>query len=790
MEDSRQPSTSGSHPKCSSAAPKSSKLPTNIIQPSPFVDTLAIQALFLQMPVTVMLCIHGLFITSSLSGVSFTSTRAIFGWSPSSKTSGSNISSGSSFGSSTPASTTKLICKALAVDVAVALMTLYVTPLLRRIVLMFACSIVASTLGGGPRVFTNAIYATTLAEFIRLIWEKLSFYLFASDVGVASSNAYAFDSDFVVSSFQGPEDFSANKNYNTLTSIWALIPTVIRFIRHLDWVRELPTILFQVVAVHVIGLGLLPYIRKVFPDRSDKSVADDDSSSHNDSFIDNSLLNQSLTGFSSSEPPTDINLLSGATTELSLLGKDTNESSQNLNSSTTNFDFLYAPSVVKKNKRLAMVRSNQPLWSTLASSIVLAARHETEDATDAGISELEKNGLTNTSVLNEAGHCYVRYIFENVVAFETVGFDPSLRGSFSVHVNGIQWPQVSIQPFIDEPSDHSPTRDDPFLVIVYGLTPMTQYDIEILCIYKQDVLPHSCLKICVSTISWKHADTNGTPGTPARPLSPVTTLLDTLATTQMTLSEEKSRLKRLRKDHTKRLISLRQEIDATRSKIDSTDKNDERNRRKVLSLREAVRQLEEEIELINRLTDAVILKQNEIEEEFRTKEIEWKEHMSQFEEREKQERDIRLDLSRANSELEDQLASIMSKRDKLKTKNQRLESDIERIEEEITLEIQQLMQARNEEREKKLDRRRRLEEEFSVSITKMENGVEHTRKRTAEILAGPIMTGPMPAYVQSTVSLPDPTTNPPVVSPNASSSESTRTSPNVSDLTLARPGTH
>jgi hypothetical protein len=658
MEDSRQQPSSNAKYSSSHASgpPRPTKLPTNIIQPSAFIDTLAIQALFLHMPLLAMLGIHGLFIASSLSGVPMNSTRSIFGWSANTK--------GSSATAPTSA-VSRIVLKAIAIDFAVAIVTLYVTPLLRRVVVIFAHSIVAAALGGGPKVFTNAIYATTIVEFIRLLWEKLSYYLFSDD------------NDFMMSSLphhHNPQSYyhsDPSKSFNTLTSIWAMIPSTIRFVRHMDWVHEFPLIFFQVVAVHVIGLGLLPYIRKVFPDRSDlKNIADEESI-HSESFIDNSLLsgNGALTsGFNVSEPPTDINLLRGGLTELSVSGKGSAEaaSAQSLNTMNpnTDFDFLYAPSSVKKNKRLAIVRANQPLWSTLASSIVLAARHETEDAAAlAGAGgELEKASGIGGSVLNEVGHCYVRYIFENVVAFETVGFDPSLRSSFSVHVNGILWPQVSIQSFIDEPTDRPASKEDPFLVIVYGLTPMTQYDIEILCAYKAASSPLTCLKICVSTISGKNTDTNGPAGTtPARPLSPVTTLLDTLTTTQMTLSEEKSSLKRLRKDHTKRLTSLRQEIDSMRSKIDSTDKNDERNRRKVLSLREAVRQIEEEIESINRVAESLSLKEQQVDEEFNLKEREWKEHMGEFEERQKQEQDIHRSLNQASSEMEDQLSSLVSK---------------------------------------------------------------------------------------------------------------------------------
>ncbi|KAA8897406.1 hypothetical protein TRICI_006750 [Trichomonascus ciferrii] len=610
--------------------------------------------------------------------------------------------------------------KAVVLDAVFAFTSLYLTPLFKNVVLVFAHAIVAAYLGGGNKVFTNAIYATMLLETAQTAWSNISVLLFPDD-HIPPLIEDALDS----SHFGAPP-----AAYNTLTSGLALIPSTINCLRHLNWRYELPTLLCQVAAVHVIGLGLLPFVKKVFPDKVSGSTSTTATSS--------SAYDITTTAAEGPAPDAEVvshyqgTVISMATENAS---HDMDENNplfvDQSNKQQPAFKMLYAPvPSSRKNKRLTAVRSNQPLWSTLASSMVLAARQESLNQADSMVDqtvaakEVEEQEKSPTGI----GICYVKFVLENVVAFYMVAFDKEKYCSFLARVNGIQWPQVSVQQEGD--------KGDPFAVIVYGLTPFTQYEVEIVAEDPKDKHTVSCLKInictAVKTTTTNNQQSSSTSG-PTRPLSPVTTLLDTLTTTQMNLSEEKSRLKRLRKEHAKRLTSLRSEIDAIKGKVESADKGDERNRRKVLSLRESVRQFEEEIEQLTRATEELVNKQAEVDSSFADHEQQHKTHMKVVEDKKQEESKLRGDLDRQLLELDTELTSLISKRDKLEFKRDRLQADLEKMDQPCQDEIERLMQSREKAREAKLERRKKIQDEFSTSITKMENSIEETKRKTANI---------------------------------------------------------
>ncbi|ANB11377.1 Nnf2p [Sugiyamaella lignohabitans] len=868
------------------------KLPTNIIQPASFCDTFAILALLINVPSVIMVIVHCFYVASffSQSGLSSISTRAIFGWSSSYDYSYSGSSSSSNSGSSASSSninssnsstnandyysnsnysngwggssaSRKLsqslllaVFKALLIDFIIAWTTLYIVPILRNVVIVFAHAIVASTMGGGgPRVFTNAIYSTTLVEVTIFIWDKLYYYLFSDDfalfslfssetlstavttgtaVGAAvvtdaspsllaslsasvpsslsalllssSSSSVAssvssslssclssscsstsvlsspthhnllhlnsphhhllFDDSFLSSAGSilsgdstASQQPSRKSTFNTFLSIVNMISSTVRFVRHMDWAHEFPIIFFQAVAVHVIGLGLVPFIRKVFPERgsldwasnasgvlsssSDSSSADNTSS---EVFIDSQINFTFLSDSSSSTSDFSVfnsknnssNGSSGAGKIISIpeFSKDDLYTEEAFDDDTSanykaDFNFLYAPSV-KKNKRLAQVRSNQPLWSVLASSIVLAARQETS------ISNNLDGDLALSSFELTFGQCAVRYILENMVAFEMGNFDPTLVSGTNIYVrvNGIQWPQVSVQPV----TTGSVVEKNCLLIIVYGLSPVVQYDMEVVYANNDspEQVPMTCMRVNVSTTARRHKSGSGANiSAPARAVSPVTTLLDTLTTTQMNLSEEKSRLKKSRKEHAKRLGALRSELDGLRSRIDASDKGDERNNRKVLSLRGLVRQMEEEIDKITTATDELIAQEVESLAEYESHKKEWETHMKSQKQKEESSHELKTNWAKKVQALRSDLNSLSTKCEKLLAKKQRLLGDIEKLESEEAAILTKEIEARRSKREVKLTRRGKVEGEFSDNITKLEKVVEETRRHTMEIVA-------------------------------------------------------
>lgn len=747
------------------------KISTNIIDPAAFVDTLSILAIFIYVPEMLMLFVHGLFITSyfGTAGIPNRNARAIFGWytnsfSANSSTSASSTSQGSWF-CSKKGRTLPVLLKVLCIDLGLTITSLYLMPVFSNIVLTFAHAIVASSLSGGSKVFVNAIYSTTLIQALRMIWDR-----YRSESQFIDRASYSQHDHLLVPNIGGFHPSlppTERHSFNTISSMYAMLRKVAFFLRRMDWMKELPLIFFQAVAIHVIAIGLLTYLQKVFPARSsdstskiiiDETDGNEYEAEKNSGFttsyasarstIRGTGPSNSATGPSLSNTNSSVTLSSqtGAPAFFSATEEDPkrtiisvpeNKSVENdadygplgLGGYSDLDFFLYTP--VKKNKRLAIVRANQPLWSMLASSIVLAARQETSDASK----EEEQEKLIAQKGI---GHCYVRYVLESVIAFSMVDFKHFAGDELSVKVNDITWPQVTVERCPPSGGEKDGELQEMggtssgynYLVVIYGLTPLTQYSIEIMGGVREERF--TCTKINVSTAPARNTVTSSL--TPARPLSPVTILLDNLATLQMTLSEEKSRLKRSKKEHGKRLASLKAEIDMIHTKIDTADKGDERNKRKVLSLRESVRQLEDEISQLEVHIQELELQLHDFQHKFDEDEKAYEHISARLKEIEELESKMRAEKRGEYEDLEAELNTLISKRDKQIAKKDRLLADGEKVENEWMEALDDETEKRQEKREVKLAKRAKLQEEFADAISKMEKAVEDLNSRTSKLL--------------------------------------------------------
>lgn len=65
-------------------------------------------------------------------------------------------------------------------------MTIYLTPILRNVVLVFSTAIVAASLGGGPHPIIHAVYATSVIEVIVFFWDRIQL-LWSQDLAESSA---------------------------------------------------------------------------------------------------------------------------------------------------------------------------------------------------------------------------------------------------------------------------------------------------------------------------------------------------------------------------------------------------------------------------------------------------------------------------------------------------------------------------------------------------------------------------------------------------------------------------
>ncbi|ODQ66486.1 hypothetical protein NADFUDRAFT_7685, partial [Nadsonia fulvescens var. elongata DSM 6958] len=698
-----------------------------VIYQAPFMDTVAILVLFMQFPLLAIIAIHLLFIASFFSGANNHNNNLIspLGFFRNPVLSLFQQNNGVSQNQYS--------------NIVAAMCTIYLMPHSKNLIFVFSCAIIASSLGGGSSPFTNAIYSTTAVEITRIIWSQINRALFSSTVIDHlhdHSHVYGDYLTIEASSVYSAAPY-AGGSYNTLISAWALLPRFFRFAQRLNWIHEMPVILCQVVAVHVIGLGLLPFLKKIFSDNTNKPAERHFKPT-------NGSNPSSLTANFQSGPLSNYNNYYN--------GYGNNNGNSNGSSSySANFEIFYVSPSAKKNKRLTQVRTNQPLWSTLASSIVLAARQESS----TGLNADEEMAITSG-----IGVCSVRFIFENLIVLELNKYESSGNYEISVRVNGIQWPQSTTDGSDEHPllpptaSTDTSKSKNPILIIVYGLTPMTQYDFEVSCakdpsldefltLIKASITTsaRSSPSLSSSTASSSNAFSNsaGNPLSlrdiqpPTRPVSPVTTLLNTLTSAQMTLSDEKQKFKRVKKDHTKRLTALRGEIDSLKSKMGGNDKGDERNRRKVLGLRKEVEQNKEIIDSLSKELEHLINLETEITSEHFKLKKEWEVQISELNDKESKFREQTDKNAEKVNAVESEVFALTSKRDKLLAKKERLKSELDRV----STESQQIwdleIQKQIINRDKRLEKRKKVEDELSSAMEQLKKGADNARRNASNV---------------------------------------------------------
>lgn len=787
-------------PSAEQSGPPPQEIPKNhVLSPNPFVDTFAILMLLLQFPTWLTIIIHSLFILALSPTFNwrdltrpFVSIASVFtsflssstqNASSSSQPSGGLPAQSSSSKASSPTKNQPSLFRVLIIDFLCAITTLYLTPILRNVVLVFAHAIVASSLGGGQRTFLHAIYATSIIETVSFFWDIICEFLhldhtysdFVTSAGPRLLR-YSLPQHLGQPTITSSTTFSvilddSTQSFNTLTSVFMFFPTIFRFICHIDWYSEFPTLLVQMIAVYVIWLGLSPFLRGELA-----------SSLSSDSFPEplppinvsgqpvngGATLSGPVMGTGSGATPDfgdfDESINFGTTyTEdgvrdvvvISVPKEAANHSSElddaslgNMNNSNS-LNFLYSAQG-KRNKKTAIVRANQPLWSMLASSIVMAARQEHMPNGAALPHETYDAILRDHPISGEGAGpsgCYASFVLEKAVGFFVTGAFTSSPDSYIVRVNQVQWRQtviksvnvgeesISVKPD-DPPQDGDVTvidvsKEDTFdtiFITVHGLTGGTVYDMEIIQVPSEIVIGR--IKVCTTPTE---ANSKQPIAPPSRPLSPVTTLLDTLSQSQVTLSEVKNSMKRSRKEHAKKMNTIRNEVEQIRAKSENSDKTDERVRRKLLSLRSNVKQLENDIKAAEVEAQRVEQESKEYANEYAAQKQQWKEQMDLLEDRKQAEKAAKEEIEAQLAAIENERAAISNKREKLVTKKERLTGDISKIESDLDHAIEEELGRRKAAREGKMEHRKKLVDEFSSAITQMENGVNELKSRTHNI---------------------------------------------------------
>lgn len=665
-----------------------------VLSSFPLLDSITLLIIFLQLPSTVLTIIHFLFATMTFVPPSTTLLSA-------------------STASSLPSFTTLLlqgsagspsILTVIVADILVAIISIFLWPSARTLLIDFAQAVMAISLGAGNTGQTggtlkNAAVCAGIISGVKVI-----------------RNSYEFSDPWFVSPHPPP--------HNHLTS------PVIGFSGiSTSWVRN-------ALAVHIVAQGAMRALRGWLIHRP---------------------------GLGNSDSVASSTAAASAKEGTSIIGKqkDKDPESGAAVSTTTPLSSLSTglEGVKKKKKQNLIVRSRQPLWAALASTVVHIAKEVeqsqavseatySEDEAFSGSNEHKAHALegrvwvTNigsTEINFGAGHFPCTSVEEGGVN-EYGDLGHSVNGSgksdfipFFVRVNGIAWPQTDLyKPEKEgdvESADAMDRKDEVWAIDITGLTPATEYDIE----FVKSKGGQAFYQTSACTMPAQVASSITVPPSlsSSRPLSPVTTLLNTLSQASSTLAEQKFRFKRTKKENNRRLASLRSEIDTLKSRLGSGDKGEERARRRVLSLREFVRRAEEEVEKMTAELEKLENIPDAVEQEWKEKKRLWSEEQKRLEAFESKVEEAKAAADRHASAFETEAASLSSKQERLTMRLAKLNADLEKLKEENTA-AQRGKAKKEAERQALVKRRAAVDVEFSEAISKMEKKMQEYRIQSSE----------------------------------------------------------
>lgn len=314
----------------------------------------------------------------------------------------------------------------------------------------------------------------------------------------------------------------------------------------------------------------------------------------------------------------------------------------------------------KKGRKLAVMKSRQPLWTFVALALVKRTKTQTCEP------------------------IVVRYVEDRIIGLET--------DAVSVLVDDAAWSQVH--------------RSNGVLLI-HGLKPSTNYKIQV----GESVI--EC-----STASERNK-------------SPMWTVEETIRSAEESLNDAKTKLRKSKRDQTKKLATIRQEIAALHDRQDRSAKADERARRKLLSLQDQVRQLEEDTMELQAKEKELNERRPEARAAFAVREREWNDKRLEAEK-------VREELDKASSEhsaqvrnLNASIAELEARELTLKAKADALAQEATEISQSTEVAVRALIDSRAQARQVKHKRRARQEEELRASISKLKRGVADMEHRAA-----------------------------------------------------------
>ncbi|GAB0134680.1 hypothetical protein EsDP_00003041 [Epichloe bromicola] len=282
---------------------------------------------------------------------------------------------------------------------------------------------------------------------------------------------------------------------------------------------------------------------------------------------------------------------------------DTDTSTSHAPSTTT------ASSNKKRRKQSAQVRLQQPLWSALASSKIVAVKEYelSQWAPDSNASSASDiHNLGSAPFDSQPRQIWISYIGSDEVCFNTSYFpdspemDPSQASArvgrhadsmrptgvdaskpFYVRINNAFWQPTRIFPIHE--TDEVQNDGTRWTGDIYGLRPASTYACEFVDIQNGEVILSTTIRTGKETFRENDPLSPVSPPgqQPLRPDSPATIIRNSIAAEEARLADERSRLKTWRKESKSKLNCIRRENELVDNQLSTAGSSDEKHKQKI-----------------------------------------------------------------------------------------------------------------------------------------------------------------------------------------------------------------
>ncbi|AGO11800.1 AaceriADR028Wp [[Ashbya] aceris (nom. inval.)] len=352
-------------------------------------------------------------------------------------------------------------------------------------------------------------------------------------------------------------------------------------------------------------------------------------------------------------------------------------------------------------------------------------RHSSQDLrTDEEYhSDYEKLQLVATNptdftvCITEIGKTTATFFVTNVV-----------KGELLILINELIWPYCS-----SSMTENSSPR---LSVVISGLVPGCTYAIQF--VNRIDGIgDHLLADVLLQTEEKDSAKRSGlSSGTiERRPiLSPLMTLKRSVLYTNARLAEERAKLKKAKKETTRKINALRQDVDHLRGKIESNSSQDEKSTFKIDNLKTVLNKNEEQILALEASLAAIHNEQSALESEYLKSK---QNRLERRDEYDKIDASFKRDLQSAQerlTKLQNDLEQLSAKREKLLLRQERLQSDLGQYTQECSKFREQFLRRRELARTDKRQRHLQEADELELKAKGLEQDISRLEAENKAML--------------------------------------------------------